>query len=609
MSIAIRGRVTYTARHAVVGTDPTPLYVGPADRRSFAWLHPAIGQTRDRAVVLCGPFEPEMTGVHRTLRHWAADFARAGCPSLRIDYHGMGDSPGAYDEPHRLRAWIDSVGDAVAFMRAATGIERVAVVGVGIGAAFALAAAAEDAGGDISELILWAPVVTGKAFLREGRAFTRLMAPAGKADLPAGHEQLGGFVVSPETVAELTTFDPLAGDVHLTASTLIIPRDAGARDTALIDRLGAVGAAVERRVAEGYGDMMLDTRLALVPSKVIQTATSWLIERANISPTWHAREIHVDANQRRLVVSNATDAERRHGVEEFPLHFGTEGRLFGVVSRPTGATRRSTGILLSNAGSVAHVGPNRFYVTLARIWAALGFTVLRMDLAGLGDSDAPEAAQENHPYPAWATSNVAEGVAALRAQGVERVIVGGLCSGAHTAFHCGLELQGLAGLMMINPIVFYWKPSDSLDISSWMTYVETQQYQKAARRWRSWVRLFRGRVDVARVARTGVARARELVRAKRASFMRSFRHSSGEDAARDLARLVDQGMDVLLFFSAGEPGLNFLRVNYARELRRLRKHRKFTLLELEDANHTFTALGSRIRAAAMLTAHLLDKHP
>jgi hypothetical protein len=188
-------------------------------------------------------------------------------------------------------------------------------------------------------------------------------------------------------------------------------------------------------------------------------------------------------------------------------------------------------------------------------------------------------------------------------------VVGGLCSGAHTAFHAGLDLPGIDGLIMINPIVFYWKPSDALDLSSWMTYVETRHYQRSVRQWKSWARLFRGDVDVMHIARTGYRRGNEVLRAKRTSFMRRFRESSAEDAARDLDRLTRQGTDVLFVFSTGEPGLDFLRVNYARELRRLEKSPAFTLHELEGANHTFTALGSRVRAAAIMTEHLLARHP
>jgi pimeloyl-ACP methyl ester carboxylesterase len=607
MSMSVRDRSAHAERAAPSSRDASAVYIGPPERRSFAWLHAPTAPSRNCAVVLCGPLGQESTGVHRAMRHWASEFAAAGFPAMRIDYHGLGDSAGAYHDPERLRAWIATVGDAIDCARTMAGVERVAVAAIGVGAAFALGAAVER--GDVRDLILWAPVPTGRAYLREGRAFTRLMAPGGFGELTEGQEQIGGFVLSSETVAQLTAFDPLGGDVTLRAGALVIPREEGARDNAFIERLGAVGVDVERRAVAGYGDMMLDTHQAVVPVDVIDASVEWLQSRTTVRSAADSRALHVDDADRQLVVRISNAGSDAQTVVERPIHFGAANELFGIVSRPAGTERRKTGVLLSNSGSVARVGPNRFYVTLARIWSALGYTVLRMDLGGLGDSAAPGESPENHPYPSYATDNVAQGVAALRAQGVERVVVGGLCSGAHTAFHAGLSVPGVDGLIMINPIVFYWKESDALDVASWTTYVETRHYQNSVKQWKSWARLLRGHVDVGHVARTGVRRASELLRAKRASFLRRFRAAGAEDAARDLDRLVRQGTDVLLVFSTGEPGLDYLRVNFARELRRLEKQPAFSLHELEDANHTFTSLDSRIRASAIMTAHLLTKHP
>ena len=43
----------------------------------------------------------------------------------------------------------------------------------------------------------------------------------------------------------------------------------------------------------------------------------------------------------------------------------------------------------------------------------------------------------------------------------------GLCSGAHTAFHAGLEIEDAAigEIVMINPMQFHWVEGMSLDTS------------------------------------------------------------------------------------------------------------------------------------------------
>ncbi|HEY4305330.1 MAG TPA: alpha/beta hydrolase [Gemmatimonadaceae bacterium] len=586
---------------------PRAVYIGPPERRLLAWIHTPATAERDCAVVLCAPFGQESTGVYRGFRYWASGLAAAGFPTVRFDYHGTGDSAGGFDDPGCVRAWVASVGDAIAFARANSGAKHVAVAGAGVGATLALAAAVER--GDVDALLLWAAFPTGRAYLREGRAFTQLMAPGGNEALAEGCEQIGGFVLTGETVANLTALDPLAGGVKLCTQTFVVPRDEGTRDNIFLERLKGVGATVEREVIAGYSDMLLDAHQALVPHAVIDRSATWLSEHFALRSFSEQRGLRVSGDDRRLALpSHAPDVDT---VVESPIYFGDEGRLFGIVTRPNDGERRKTGILLTNSGSVARVGPNRLYVTLAREWAALGYTVLRMDLGGIGDSYAPADEQENHPYPKFGSSDIEEGVAALRASGVDRVVIGGLCSGAHASFHAGLSIERIDGLIMINPIVFYWKPTDSLDVLSWMNYVETRHYQVSARQWKSWARLLSGKVDVSYVARIGVTRAQEIIRAKRASIVRRFRDDSHapEHATRDLERLASQGTDVLLIFSTGEPGLDFLRVNYRRELKRLEKHPAFTLLELEKANHTFTALGSRRRAATLMTEHLLARHP
>ncbi len=44
--------------------------------------------------MLCAPIGSEYTRSHRSLRHLADRFARAGIPAVRFDYHGTGNSPG-----------------------------------------------------------------------------------------------------------------------------------------------------------------------------------------------------------------------------------------------------------------------------------------------------------------------------------------------------------------------------------------------------------------------------------------------------------------------------------------------------------------------------------
>ena len=63
-------------------------------------------------------------------------------------------------------------------------------------------------------------------------------------------------------------------------------------------------------------------------------------------------------------------------------------------------------IVLLNAGSAHHIGPNRMHVEFSRRMAGEGSRVCRADLRGLGDSRQGPGSRENDPYPAGAVDDV-----------------------------------------------------------------------------------------------------------------------------------------------------------------------------------------------------------
>jgi dienelactone hydrolase len=585
-------------------------YCGPSERGIFAWYHaPADAMARDLAVVLCAPIGNESTGFPRAFRHWAEHLAASGVAAVRFDYRGFGDSAGSPTDAGQLRGWLDSVGDAVTYARDSSGASRVALVGLHFGATLALAAAAER--DDIDALVLWVAYPTGKAYLREGRAFTQLMSATVDTEhlpLPPGAEQFGGLVLTRETIEAVSEFEPLRGE-RIEIPTLVIPRDAAASDATLMRHLTSAGADVERAVIDGYAGVMTEPHQSRVPTQVIHASTEWLLSR--FPRALSGEPAKLPRASASAIVGPETERESAAAVVESPVRFGGNRDLFGIVSQPATGARRATGVLLVNAGAVYHVGPNRVYVDLARRWASLGYTVLRMDIGGLGDSPTPVGGVENHSYPSHVVADIELGLAELRTHGVERVVVGGLCSGAHATFHAGRELDSVDGLIVINPIVFYWKPTDPLDVGAWKTYIDARYYRRSARSWTSWLRLMQGHVNVPNIARIGLNRAAEIIKAKLGAALRGLRNEEHEpeNAARDLTRIAIGGTDVFLLFSEGDPGLDFLKLRYASDLKRLADNPSFQLVVIDRADHTFTALDARQRAADAITAHLLSRYP
>ena len=152
-----------------------PLVFGPKESPLFGMFTiPPHGIAVDRGVVICAPLGYENVIYHRQLGILARRLAADGRPTLRFDWPGTGDSAGDDRRSGLVEGYIDAVGTAVRTLRDHTEVAEIDVIGLRIGATFAAAAAAR--GGIAANLVLWAPFTTGRAYVREMRAFQRLAA-------------------------------------------------------------------------------------------------------------------------------------------------------------------------------------------------------------------------------------------------------------------------------------------------------------------------------------------------------------------------------------------------------------------------------------------------
>ena len=137
------------------------------------------------------------------------------------------------------------MGDAAAELRAATGVQDVAVAGIRLGAMLAVSAAAR--GANIQDLVLWGPSATGRALLREMRAFGTMEQQG---------FQIGGFLIAPETQRALGALDLSALPAMDKRRVLFLSRDNLPADVNLIQSLKSSGASVEVAIGTGYAAMM-----------------------------------------------------------------------------------------------------------------------------------------------------------------------------------------------------------------------------------------------------------------------------------------------------------------------------------------------------------------
>jgi len=127
-------------------------------------------------------------------------------------------------------------------------------------------------------------------------------------------------------------------------------------------------------------------------------------------------------------------------MKEHAVTFASQS-LVGVLTDADHADKPGLpAVVFLNAGMLHRVGPNRLHVRLARNLARRGFTSLRFDRSGVGDSPART---DGLPLRDAALGDVRDALDFLAAErGASSFILVGLCSGADLAFGSCVEEAG-----------------------------------------------------------------------------------------------------------------------------------------------------------------------
>jgi len=153
-----------------------PLFFGKTGHQLFGVFHPPVAQQGKRppcseAILLCYPGVQEYNGNHWAFRRIASHLSRLGCPVLRFDYFGTGDSMGQLSEAG-LPVWVDDVRQAARELTDMTGNPRLSILGMRLGASLAYLACRD--GLSAMNLIMWEPVISGRDYIRELQRRDRL---------------------------------------------------------------------------------------------------------------------------------------------------------------------------------------------------------------------------------------------------------------------------------------------------------------------------------------------------------------------------------------------------------------------------------------------------
>ena len=461
--------------------------------------------------------------------------------------------------------------------------------------------------GAITQIVAISPVVSGRRMMRE----LTVLAAARKAVAPVpvvDYEQwplqltwaattsptptnqpalvVGGFEYPEDLRIDLGNLDLLSLTASPAPRVEIVHAAERSTDKSLATHLRSKGTAVYESSVEGIGKWLdASSEVAIAPQSLIALVQDQLhgyamSESTAESTTESTTESIADfttestpefisafgrgtSNEPTPPITQTSTFQSYDSIVREHSFFLGEPSLCATTTEPIEpSSKKAVAVLLLNSGVERSVGPGRAWVTWSRSLAAMGHTVLRLDLSGVGNSGTWPNKPAFHNYGPETFDDVALGIEKLRAMGHEKIVLAGLCASAFSAIGTTV-LPSVVGIVSMSP-QFYrcGTPASVAEVED--TNLNRHRISQ---------------LDQKLNLRRKGAVIEEMV---------GKRHLSMTWIEAWLA----QGTQIRLVFGPDDRGLRFLQWRAPRALKRLTKNPKFALQihpELDHAMHNCAA--------------------
>ena len=291
-------------------------------------------------------------------------------------------------------------------------------------------------------------------------------------------------------------------------------------------------------------------------------------------------------------------------IAERPLFLEPDLLLFGIVTEPPEGASCKGIVILTNAGADYHIGASGINVLLARRWARAGYVVLRMDLAGLGDSNTRPGRPDNEVFPPAAVDDIRAARQWMRTRyGNHDLSLVGLCSGAFHAMQAAFAALPIKRTIMVNPETYFWSEDKSIYDRQTVELVRQRDTPRAGLLSpESWKRLVRGEIDLRYLLGTYLGRLTLALESAIRDAARRLRIPLPNDLGSQLEACGARGTRLTFVFARGEPGLDLLRLQGGISIGRLGDRCRIHIID--NADHVFSKLESRKTLIEILSAEL-----
>lgn len=246
---------------------PTAFFLQGRAGRLFALHIPAVSarEPAREGVLMCPAFAEEMNRSRRQVMLQAQAFAAGGRDVLLLDLFGTGESEGDFADA-RWELWLDDLERGARWLMQ-NGAETLCLWGLRLGAMLAHSLALNARQFEVSRLLLWQPVATGKVYLNQllRLRLAAQMSAGGGGETTASLRQMlasgatievAGYALAPALAEALDGLNLKSQGAEATAPVdwveLISPgRELSAASRGTVDALRAGGTPVNTHLVVG----------------------------------------------------------------------------------------------------------------------------------------------------------------------------------------------------------------------------------------------------------------------------------------------------------------------------------------------------------------------